>query len=78
MKDICKETTDGCYACKHVGMPECPDKMIRPELKEENGEIFRKESGEWVQRTYTKDGARVLLSEGMTIKDQVLVMAHID
>ena len=77
MNDICKETTDGCFACKYVGTQGCPEKMVRPEFKEENGEIYQRESGEWVQRTYTNGGARLLLSEGMTIKEQVWFMAHI-
>ena len=78
MNDICKETTDGCFVCKYVGTITCPDKMVRPELREENGEIYHRENGEWVQRTYTKGGVRLLLSKGMTIKEQVWVMAHIE
>lgn len=77
IEDPCKETTDGCFACKYVGLPTCPDGMVRPELKEENGEIYQKENGKWVQRTYTKDGMRILLSEGMTVKEQVWFMAHV-
>lgn len=73
----CNETNDGCFACKYVGTTTCPENMVRPELKEENGEIYHRENGEWVQRTYTNGGARLLLSEGMTIKEQVWFMAHI-
>ena len=73
----CKDTTGGCVACKYVGTAVCPEKMVRPEIKEENGEIYQKINGEWVQRTYTKGGLRLLLSKGMTIKEQVWFMAHI-